>query len=358
MVQIYDLYLRPATAEDIRLIYEWANDKDTRNNPFNIEYIKFENTREWFYKKLNDPDCHFYIFMQGCHPLGQIRIDIDNANGYVDYRLAPEYRAQGYDKIIFNECDKFVTKEHLPIKEMVVNVKPDNIALQLELEEAGFECVGLNVYSKKVELKRKQIAFNKCRNKILLLTNNRNAIPVYDWFKLRGNHVSVYSGPLNSTMIKKICPDWVISYNYWYIIPPDIVALLDNKIINMHISLLPWNRGEGPNLWSFLENSPKGVTIHKLTAGLDKGDILLQKEFMFDEYTETLKTTYDFLNNAIKNLLFENWDKIVAGDVVCVKQKGKGSYHTKKETNEVMHRLNISYDEPIAGIKKRYNELK
>ena len=33
------------------------------------------------------------------------------------------------------------------------------------------------------------------------------------------------------------------------------------KIINLHISFLPFNRGYYPNLWSHQEGTPSGVTI-------------------------------------------------------------------------------------------------
>ena len=64
----------------------------------------------------------------------------------------------------------------------------------------------------------------------------------------------------------------------------------------MHISLLPWNRGYHPNIWSFLEDTPKGVTIHYINEGIDTGDIIVQKEIVIDEDKETLKSSYEILH--------------------------------------------------------------
>ena len=61
--------------------------------------------------------------------------------------------------------------------------------------------------------------------------------------------------------------DFIISFGYRHIIKEDIIDKFINKIINLHISYLPYNKGADPNLWSYLENTPKGVTIHYIDKG-------------------------------------------------------------------------------------------
>lgn len=98
--------------------------------------------------------------------------------------------------------------------------------------------------------------------------------------------------------------------------------------VNLHISYLPWNRGADPNLWSYIDGTPKGVTIHYLDTGLDTGDIIAQWEI--EPYGETLAETYVDLQAEIKILFILNWDKIkrrTAG----IKQTGKGTYHQVKD---------------------------
>ena len=48
--------------------------------------------------------------------------------------------------------------------------------------------------------------------------------------------------------------------------------------VNLHPAFLPRGRGAWPMPVSILKNIPSGVTLHKLAAELDKGDILLQQE--------------------------------------------------------------------------------
>ena len=80
------------------------------------------------------------------------------------------------------------------------------------------------------------------------------------------------------------------------------------------MSLLPYNRGSHPNFWSFVENTPKGITIHEISNGIDDGDIIFQKKFKLDPYLEkfsTFKKTYNYLFDALEILFIENFEKII-----------------------------------------------
>lgn len=153
---------------------------------------------------------------------------------------------------------------------------------------------------------------------------------------------------ISSEVIREV--DFIISYGYRYIIPKKILGRFPKRAINLHISYLPWNRGADPNLWSFLEDTPKGVTIHYLTEALDKGDILFQKQCFFDEKKETLRSSYEVLKSTIENLLMENWDAIYSGDIIVCKQLGDGSYHKSSEKERFMHLLSDGWDTPIGKI--------
>lgn len=144
--------------------------------------------------------------------------------------------------------------------------------------------------------------------------------------------------------------DFLISYGYRHILKQDILDLfLPNRAINLHISLLPWNRGADPNLWSFIDNTPKGVTIHYLDSGVDTGDIILQSEVkMYDD--DTLKTSYDRLQDSIQSLFKQNWASIKSGNCPRLKQTGKGSLNKSKDKENII--LEQGFDTLVAVLSK------
>lgn len=121
--------------------------------------------------------------------------------------------------------------------------------------------------------------------------------------------------------------DFGLSYRYQHILSRDSIAYFAGKLLNMHSALLPWNRGRDPNLWSFLEDTPKGVTIHRINAGVDTGDILLQRELHFDETTATLRTTYAALSDGIERLFLDNAEALLNDALPGRPQPAGGSSH-------------------------------
>ncbi len=122
-----------------------------------------------------------------------------------------------------------------------------------------------------------------------------------------GHHVLETDAPVEVQFFKQKKVDFAISYGYRHIIKSDVLNFMKERIINMHISYLPWNKGADPNLWSFLEDTPKGVTIHFVDEGIDTGDIIAQKEVIFDHGCQTLETTYAQLQNEMMSLFKTTW---------------------------------------------------
>ncbi|MFC1546663.1 formyltransferase family protein, partial [bacterium] len=163
----------------------------------------------------------------------------------------------------------------------------------------------------------------------------------------------------NEEIIEYYKPDFLISYNYRYIIGEDILDLFKSKSINLHISLLPWNRGAFPNVWSFLHDTPKGVTIHILDEGIDTGDILIQKEVFIDETKETLASSYNILHKSLQELFKENWMEIKLGKIIPKKQIGKGSLNYIRDFNVIKSILRAkSWDITIRELKENFKSFK
>jgi methionyl-tRNA formyltransferase len=73
--------------------------------------------------------------------------------------------------------------------------------------------------------------------------------------------------------------DVAVVVAYGRILPEGFLHAFPHGAINVHFSLLPKYRGAAPVNWAIVNGETKtGVTTMKMDAGLDTGDILLQKE--------------------------------------------------------------------------------
>jgi len=152
-----------------------------------------------------------------------------------------------------------------------------------------------------------------------------------DWLESQGETVLYTEEKIDQEAAEKFNPDLVISYNYRYIVKGDLLSIPKRGAINLHISYLPWNRGAHPNVWSFIDNTPKGVTIHYMDEGIDTGDILFQREVSIDETKETLKSSYGILQTEIQNLLKTHWLTIKSGELGPKAQIHSGTIHYRKD---------------------------
>jgi len=157
--------------------------------------------------------------------------------------------------------------------------------------------------------------------------------------------------PIDVAVRDAYSPDCIVSYGYRHIIKNDVLLRYTVRAINLHISYLPWNRGADPNFWSFVEDTPKGVTIHYLDEGVDTGDIIVQKRVTFSE-SDTLRTSYDKLQEEIQALFKDNWASIRTGGCHRKRQQGKGTFHKLKDKERLSHLLTRGWDTPITVLEE------
>jgi methionyl-tRNA formyltransferase len=80
------------------------------------------------------------------------------------------------------------------------------------------------------------------------------------------------------TQLRDPRPDLIVVAAYGQILPKDLLDLPHFGCINVHTSLLPKYRGAGPIQWAILNDEAEtGITIMKMDAGMDTGEILSQE---------------------------------------------------------------------------------
>ncbi len=144
--------------------------------------------------------------------------------------------------------------------------------------------------------------------RVLYLTNpkswNQHVLP--DYLRSQGEFVETYHDRLTDDYFQANLFDYLISDRYPFLIKEPILSRYKDRILNLHNSFLPYNRGNNPNFWGILEGPKLGGTLHYIDAGIDTGDIIDQ--FSID-YTdeETFYDTWVRIQEGLFHTFMENW---------------------------------------------------
>ena len=147
--------------------------------------------------------------------------------------------------------------------------------------------------------------------------------------------------------------EFIISFGHRQIIKEPILSSFRDRIINIHPSFLPWNRGADPNFWSWFDDTPKGVTIHRIDAGIDTGNIIVQQHLNKWTEGETLKSSYYYLLGKAKGLFEDNWKNIRRDALPTRKpEPDVGSTHKKADKDVWFNQLSGGWDTPVREVRK------
>ena len=139
--------------------------------------------------------------------------------------------------------------------------------------------------------------------------------------------------------------DLIICFGYRKLIKKNFLNLVRRPIINLHISYLPYNRGAHPNYWSFVDNTPKGVSIHEIDEKIDQGRLIFQKKVTFKNLKrQSFESTHLILINEIEKLFKKKFNLILHKKYKTKSFKNKGTFHKKKDLpKSVKWNSNIIY---------------
>jgi RimJ/RimL family protein N-acetyltransferase len=136
-----DVRLRPARAEDCRLVWEWANEPGVRAVSFTTEAISWERHQEWFAGKLNDPNCAFFIALNGVGlPIGQVRADLDGKVAIISISVDHRFRGAGYGAKLIRKGSEILF-ERGNVDRIHALIRHGNEVSQKAFEKAGYQKV-------------------------------------------------------------------------------------------------------------------------------------------------------------------------------------------------------------------------
>lgn len=135
--KINPIGIRPATIDDMTLIFEWSNDKLTRANSFQQEPILFDAHCDWFKTRLKEKHKHSFICTFRNEPAAFLRLDQQDDHAIIGINIAPKFRGKGLSSV-------FLRKAHQTISNLIPNIKiralikNQNTASIKSFERAGY----------------------------------------------------------------------------------------------------------------------------------------------------------------------------------------------------------------------------
>jgi len=96
-------------------------------------------------------------------------------------------------------------------------------------------------------------------------------------------------------LLEELKPEVVLSFDFGFIIPKELLNIPNLEFINTHFSLLPKYRGASAVQFAIIEDEKEfGITYHHIDASLDTGDIIYQSKYPLEQNFTSFEA-YNFL---------------------------------------------------------------
>ncbi len=119
--------------------------------------------------------------------------------------------------------------------------------------------------------------------------------------------------PGNIEKVRKIAPDFLLSFYYRNLIKPELLEIPARGALNLHGSWLPKYRGRVPVNWVVINGETEtGATLHYMVAKPDAGDIVDQEKVAI-AFTDTAHDVFGKVNEAAVTVLRRAWPRLVDG---------------------------------------------
>lgn len=133
--------MRPATADDVRLVYDLAMDPVVRKNSFSSAEITYSEHTQWYSKRMHDANFLLLLAFHRNMFAGQVRFDIDHTNSTIGISITDSYRSRGLGKVLLKLGVTELTKSHPEIRTINAFIRPENIPSIRLFEKFNFQFV-------------------------------------------------------------------------------------------------------------------------------------------------------------------------------------------------------------------------
>lgn len=300
---------------DICTINRWLKD-------YNFIYQKKINPKKFFNKQMK-----FLIS-------DNIRVGLKFRNYYF---ISP-FAIFKKNYLNYKRIQKFLKK--------TIKVDSKNFYLQFDKSKFLYRNLKIRLLNKKIK-----------NNKILILGPNKRNLKIINNLKKKNFSVVNINSKIDLKFIKKNKIDFIISSGYPFKITKNVVRFLDKKILNLHVTFLPWGKGIGTTLFSIILRQPTGISIHIIDKDFDTGPIIIRKSVKFAN-KDTTRTFYLKLLKEMENFFLQNMSLLLNNKVSFYDQnkfKVKAPYLSRDNFEKIVELLPNGYDTKMLDLIKLSN---
>jgi len=139
----------------------------------------------------------------------------------------------------------------------------------------------------------------------LAVIADENNIPFYEIDSKKGKKLIDHK-----LTIQTLKPDVIFALGWYYMVPKLIREIPKYGAWGIHASLLPKYAGGAPLVWAIINGEKEtGVTLFKLSSGVDDGDIILQEKIVIGE-NDSIAQVYEKATIASKKIMMMALKKI------------------------------------------------
>jgi len=150
-------------------------------------------------------------------------------------------------------------------------------------------------------------------------------------------------------IVEKLKPELIVVAAYGMIIPQAVLDVPKYGALNVHGSLLPKYRGASPISEAILAGNKKtGITIMKMSAGMDEGTIVSSFEFRVSNDSTTVSLTSELAELGAEAIV-ETIPGWIEGKVKATPQDDSKATYCHKITKEDGH---IDWNKPAEQIER------
>lgn len=134
-----NITLNRADETDCKDLWVWRNHPEIRKNFFNDKIVSWKEHEAWFRSQREDKNTPIFIAALGKDKIGVIRFETSDNIAKVSVNLNPDHLGKSLGWQVISLGTNEMLKSDARIKNVIAEIKRENIASQKAFVKAGYE---------------------------------------------------------------------------------------------------------------------------------------------------------------------------------------------------------------------------